>query len=472
MDRAREGLEQVATERPRASRSLRGHLLRLLLVPLAAILFASAIASYYMALEPATRAYDTSLINTGLALGEAIRVRGGVTTVDLPLIAEQILRTDRADKVYYVVRDPSGRAVAGDRDFPPLPPEKRGDNPAAYDAEYLGATVRAVTQWAACGGELCTITVGETTRKRDRLVRDILLGSVVPLAALGLLTLAIAWIAVSGGLRPLRRASEEMRSRSARDLRPVEPAHAVEETRPLIDALNQLLQQVQELHRNQQRFLANAAHQLRTPLAGLQAHAELALGKTPAGPARDELEQVVRETRRTARLANQLLALSRAEPGGRGEPHERIELRALVEEVADEWVHRALERDLDLGFELEPAPVQGDPFLLREALANLLHNALEYVPRGGRITVRTGVLAAGGERAAFLEVEDDGPGIPEAERGKVLERFYRVPGTGGSGSGLGLAIVSEIAAAHRATLHLDAGAGAKGCKVRMEFGHG
>jgi two-component system sensor histidine kinase TctE len=439
-------------------------------VPLAIVLLAGGVLSYYLALEPAKEAYDTSLVNAGLALAETIRVRGGITTVELPYIAEQILRTDRADKVYYVVRDPTGKPVSGDADIPLPPPEKRGDNPAFYDARFGGATVRAVTQWAACGGELCTITVAETTRKRDRLVRDLLIGSVLPQALLAALTLVIVWFAVTRGLGPLRRVSEEMRKRSARDLRPIEPAQAPEETRPLIDALNQLLLQVQELHRNQQRFLANAAHQLRTPLAGLQAHAELALSQPLAEPARAGLEQVHGQTVRTARLANQLLAIARAEAGGRMEPHARVELRALVEDVVDEWVHRALEREVDLGFELASAEVQGDAVLLREALANLLHNALEYVPRGGHITVRTG--AASGERGAFLEVEDDGPGIPEAERARVIERFYRVPGTSGTGSGLGLAIVHEIASAHGARLLIEAGAAGKGCSVRIEFPHG
>jgi two-component system, OmpR family, sensor histidine kinase TctE len=455
-----------------ADRSLRGHLLRLLLVPLAAVLAASAVASYYIALEPATEAYDMSLVNAALALGETIRVRGGVTTVDLPSVAEQILRTDRHDKVYYVVRDPSGRPVAGDADVPLPPLEKRGDNPAFYDAQYRDAAVRAVTQWAACGADLCTITVAETTRKRDRLVREILLGSVMPQALLAALTLVIAWFAVSRGLRPLRRVSEEMRNRSAQDLRPIEPGRAVEETRPLIDALNPLLLQVQELHRNPQRFLANAAHQLRTPLAGLQAHAELALGQPLTDAARAEVEHVHRATVRTARLANQLLALARAEPGGRVEPHASLDLRALVEGAADEWVHRALERDLDLGFELEAATVLGDAFLLREALGNLLHNALEYLPRGGRITVRTGPGGRDGEGRPFLEVEDDGPGIPEAERARVLERFYRVPGTAGTGSGLGLAIVREIAAAHGAVLGITDGAGGRGCRVKIGFADG
>jgi two-component system sensor histidine kinase TctE len=152
-----------------------------------------------------------------------------------------------------------------------------------------------------------------------------------------------------------------------------------------------------------------------------------------------------------------------------------VELKQLIEGAADEWVHRALERDLDLGFELEPAGVHGDVFLLREALGNLVHNALEYLPRGGRITVRTGTrepVAGNGERRPFVEVEDDGPGIPPGERERVLERFYRVPGTAGTGSGLGLAIVREIAAAHGATLQIGVGASGKGCRVEIKFAHG
>ena len=223
--------------------------------------------------------------------------------------------------------------------------------------------------------------------------------------------------------------------------------------------------------RNQQRFLANAAHQLRTPLAGLQAHTELALAKSLPAEVRAELEQVHQSTIRTARLANQLLALARAEPGARGNAAE-LNLKALAESEADGWVHQALARDVDLGFELDWAPVQGDAFLLREALANLVHNAIEYSQRGGRVTVRTG----GNGTHSFLEVEDDGPGIPPPERERVLERFYRVPGTPGTGSGLGLAIVREIASGHGATISItDAMAGSsatRGCRVAITFPYG
>src|SRR6202007_618741 len=202
---------------------------------------------------------------------------------------------------------------------------------------------------------------------------------------------------------------------------------APEETRPLIAALNGLLGELAAANRSQQRFLANAAHQLRTPLAGLQAHTELALSLPMTDACRTQVEQVHQATIRTARLANQLLALARAEPGGHTEPLGRLDLKAMVEAVADEWVHRVLQRDLDLGFDLQPAGVPRDGFLLREVLANLLHNAIEYSPRGARITVRTGTRHG----KPFLEVDDEGPGIPLAERERVLDRLYRVPGKPG-----------------------------------------
>jgi two-component system sensor histidine kinase TctE len=145
-----------------------------------------------------------------------------------------------------------------------------------------------------------------------------------------------------------------------------------------------------------------------------------------------------------------------------------VNLKALAEGEADQWVHQALARDVDLGFELEPVSVQGDAFLLREALANLVHNAIEYSQRGGRVTVRTGRR----DGQPVIEVEDDGPGIPPAERERVLERFYRVPGTAGTGSGLGLAIVSEIAAGHGANIVITDGVGNKGCRVAITFPHG
>ena len=444
------------------ARSLRAHLLRMLLPPIAALLALGAVVAYYPSSEPTTEAYDQSLVDIGIALGAYIQATPTGYRLELPVAVEQVLRTDRHDLIFYRVLSPSGVHIAGDDDLPRPTSEAQ-----AYDGMFEGRKVRVVTVATPCGPSPCTVLVAETTNKRARAAREFLLTSMLPGLLIAFATLLIVWFGVKRGLRPLARLSDEIKSRSAGDLRPIDAAGAPEETRPLVGALNGLLTEVSAASRKQQRFLADAAHQLRTPLAGLRAHAELALAQPLPDASRAQVEQVHQATIRTARLANQLLALARAEPGARSITS-LVDLKSLVEGEADAWVHQALARDIDLGFELAPAPVEGDAFLLREALANLVHNALEYSARGARVTVRTG----SGERGAFLEVEDDGPGIPSAERPRVLERFYRVPGTPGTGSGLGLAIVREIVASHGAALAINEGMGARGCRVGITFPHG
>src|SRR3954467_15037745 len=448
------------------ARSLRAHLLRMLLPPVGALLVLGALVAYYPSIEPATAAYDQGLIDVGISLGTYIRTGGNNFWIELPSAVDQVLRRDSYDAVFYQVLSPGGEVIAGDQGLPP-PPIENADGVVAYDTVYRGQSIRAVAVPAQCGGAPCRVLVAETTVKRKRLARDILFSTLLPEMLIAFATVLIVWFGVKRGLGPLARLSDEIKARSPGDLRPIDPAGTPEETRPLVSALNGLLGEVAQASRNQQRFLANAAHQLRTPLAGLQAHTELALAKRVPAEVRSELEQVHQATIRTARLANQLLALARAEPGARGDPS-RVDLKAVVEAEADAWVHQALARDIDLGFELETAPMQGDAFLLREALANLVHNAIEYSNRGGRVTVRTGAR----NDHAFVEVEDDGPGIPPLERSRVLERFYRAPGTSGTGSGLGLAIVREIAVGHGANIEIGEGAGAKGCRVAITFLHG
>ncbi|HEY9530711.1 MAG TPA: sensor histidine kinase N-terminal domain-containing protein, partial [Burkholderiales bacterium] len=427
------------------ARSLRAHLLRMLLPPLVALLAVGAVVAYFPTIEPAAEAYDQKLVDVGIALGSHVNVTPTEYRFDLPPAVEEVLRADRFDSIYYRVISPGGLEIAGDPALPASP----SDAPA-YDAVYKGRPVRIVSVQTPCARSTCTVLVGETTVKRVQLIKGILLSSLFPEILIALATLVIVWFGVKRGLWPLARLSEEIKARSPRDLRPIDTASALEETRPLLDALNGLLGEVAGAAQNQRRFLANAAHQLRTPLAGLRAHTELALAQPMPESCRAQLEQVHQATIRTARLANQLLALARAEPGGGERPVAEINLKTVVEHEADAWVHQALARDVDLGFELEAAPVRGDPFLLREAMANLVHNAIEYSQRGGRVTVRTGRNGT----HSFVEVEDDGPGIPPHERERVLERFYRVPGTPGTGSGLGLAIVREIAAGHQGTVSL------------------
>jgi two-component system sensor histidine kinase TctE len=440
-----------------------------LLPPVATLLVAGAVGAYFLSLEPASDAYDQALVDVSIALGERIRSADDKVTFDLPGAAEQVLRTDKYDTIFYHVRHADGTALAGDPGLPAVPADQEPEEGViAYDGEYRGRKIRVVALLVPCGGKVCTVQVAETTNKRNTLARNIVLSSLVPELLITLATLVIVWFGVKRGLAPLETLSAEIRSRSARDLRPIDPAHAPEEARPLVGALNQLFGQVAESSSNQQRFLANAAHQLRTPLAGLQAHTEIALAQDVPEAHRAQLEQVHRATIRTARLANQLLALARAEPGGTRVDTRRVDLRTVVEGVADEWVHRAMAKEIDLGFELSDAPVAGDVLLLREALANLIHNALEYTPQGGHVTVTTGLR----NDCPFLEVEDDGPGIPPAEREQVQERFYRITGTSGTGSGLGLAIVREIALAHGAEISIGSGAHGRGCKVGLTFPHG
>ncbi len=456
------------------ARSLRARLLRMLLPPIAALLVLGALVAYYPSIEPATKAYDQALIDVGISLGTYIHADSSGYRLTLPVAVDQVLRRDAYDTVYYQVVGPNGEQVAGDDGLPEPGSAEPLDASVSYNAVYKGQKVRAVALPAQCGEALCRVVVAETMVKRNRLARDILFSTLLPEMLIAFATLVIVWFGVKRGLGPLARLSDEIKARSPGDLRPIDAAGTPEEARALVSALNDLLEQLARASRTQQRFLANAAHQLRTPLAGLRAHTELALSKPLPEPARGELEQVHQATIRTARLANQLLALARAEPGARGDAA-NVDMKTLVEAEADAWVHQALARDVDLGFDLASASVRGDAFLLREALGNLVHNGIEYTPRGGRVTVRTGER----EGCAFAEVEDDGPGIPPAERERVLERFYRVPGTSGTGSGLGLAIVREIAAGHGATIMIGEGAGEKGnetgrqgCRVAITFPRG
>jgi two-component system, OmpR family, sensor histidine kinase TctE len=280
-------------------RSLRALLLRLLLPPVAATLAVGAYAAYRVAADPGTEAYDQSLLNTALALGERIRVQDGRIGFDLPVVAERVVRTDKYDEIYYVVRGPAGERVAGDVGVPPPPAGAQSeDGVTVYDGDYEGKPVRVVGVQVPCGEQTCTVSMAETTVKRQRLAREILASSVLPQALLAAVTLGLVWFGVARGLRPLPDLSRDIGARSPHDLRPIDAGESPAEARPLVESINHLLGEVAEANRNQQRFLANAAHQLRTPLAGLRAHAELALAQPVPEACRAELEQVHRASAR------------------------------------------------------------------------------------------------------------------------------------------------------------------------------
>jgi two-component system sensor histidine kinase TctE len=444
--------------------SLRRHLSYWLLGPLLLLVAAGSFVSYRIALNAANKAYDSALLDPALAIASHLRRGESKLELDLPSIAIEALRIDTEDRVYYQVLGPEGELIAGTPRLPAPPERLSPGEHIYYDAKLEGERVRIAARAVEVGNGTAIVQVAETLIKRDKLVLELLVASTVPQVLIAFAAVALLWLSIGQGLRPLDRLRGEIAARSPRDLRPVSEQDKPEEVRSLVGALNQLLSRLNAAIESQQRFIANAAHQLRTPLAGLKTHAELARREHSASELKSLLDMIAGETTRTSHLVNQLLTLARAEPGEApsGQP---VNLHEIVGRDVRDWVQRALGKNIDLGFELEDAWTVGEPLLLRELAANLLDNALAYTQPGGSVTVRTGVR--NGE--SLLEVEDNGPGIPEADREKVFERFYRVPATRGEGCGLGLSIVSEIAGRYNAKVELGVPAGGRGTLIRAAF---
>lgn len=438
--------------------SLRAQLLSSLLAPLLLMLAVVSIGGYTIINRPAVVAYDQSLANAALAVAQYVYpdkdARNRPTyRFDFSRQAEQVLRTDRYDDIFFLVLDQAGQYIGGDRGLPPPSGVERLDEGRiGYDTLYRGKDVRAVALRHSIGSGYVTVVVAETRNKRNSLAWGIALGMLVPEILLAAGLVGIVWYGVARALAPLDKLRGELQARSHLDLSPLDEEPAVEEVRPLVGEINELLGRLGLASEAQQRFIANAAHQLRTPLAGLQTQLELVLAERDETARQERLQQCRQATARTARLVNQLLALSAAEAKGRGErPAGEVELSVLLGERTDAWVYRAIERDIDFGLELERTVVRGDPLLIGEMAANLVDNALAYTPPGGRVTLRCGVTDS---RIPFLLVVDNGTGIPQGARGRVLERFFRLPGSPGDGSGLGLSIVRQIADQHGATVSI------------------
>ncbi len=280
------------------------------------------------------------------------------------------------------------------------------------------------------------------------------------------LTLLVVWLGVYFGLKPLLSLRRQIEAGSPRDLQHLDARAVPAEVKPLVDALNLLFDLLKESARAQRRFVADTAHQLRTPIAGLQGHLELLMNDPAAAGVQGRLVCLRDGMSQLSHSANQLLALARADSAaGVMAQFQEVELDALVRRVVETHVDRAARAGIDLGAEAQAAQASGAPRLLEDLLGNLVDDALTYVPRGGTVTVRCAMAASG----PVLTVEDDGPGIPEAERSRVRERFYRLPGSPGHGTGLGLAIVEEIARAHGAQLYIESGTGGTGLRVRVVF---
>ncbi|MDO9358984.1 MAG: ATP-binding protein, partial [Polaromonas sp.] len=346
--------------------------------------------------------------------------------------------------------------------------------PEFHSMEEDGVTYRIVVQrFKTSAGELI-LQLADGTDARQQWVRSVLFKVLLPNLILVLAAgFAINW-AVTRALRPLLELKDAVERRSPRDLSAIDPQTTPTEVQPLVASLNRLFALVNDQAEGQRRFVADAAHQLRTPLAGLQAQVE-AWAQAAGAPAADgqvtlsaeKINRLRSATRRTSQLANQLLALSRADASGMtGQPLQRVDLKDLCESVLAVHLDAAAAKGIDLGQEVGFAQASGHAWLLRELLGNLVDNAVKYTPPGGTVTLRCGQAG----NFVFLEVEDNGPGIPAEERARALERFYRVPGTVGEGNGLGLAIADEIARVHRAQLVLEAAVPGQGPAHEGEHG--
>lgn len=447
--------------------TVRRRLLLLLLPELALLMLGGGIVDYMIAATTTRKAQDQALSNAALALAAWVRPEQGRLVFAPPAIALPAVRGAQQVWEYYAIRGPGGAMVAGTLPLPPGEASTAVGEAHFSDLDWRGRRLRVVSFVNPTPLGPVTIAVGETLERRVRTERAILFGKLlVDFAELDV-TLLLVWIAVYYGLRPLSRLHDRIEQRTPRELQRFSETDAPEEVRPLIRGFNRLLELLHDAASSQRRFVADAAHQMRTPVAGLLAQLELLQQNPKAEAVQTELATLNRGIAQLAHSANQLLALARAEPlTTLPEDFKAVALRALVGELVERNIDRALKLRLDLGADAEDVEVTGDAWLLDDLASNLIDNALKYTPAGGRVTVRCGRAADG---APFLEVEDDGPGIPEAERVRVRERFYRRPGSAGTGAGLGLAIVEEIARVHGARFSIDAGAGGKGCRMQVRF---
>ncbi|MDF9392035.1 MULTISPECIES: sensor histidine kinase [Methylococcus] len=452
-------------------RSLRTQLLLRLTLPLAFVVMLDAAVSYFVALHYADRAYDRWLLDSARSLAQQVKGQKDKITFELPPIAVEMFRWDDMDKTFFKVESLGGGFMAGDKALssPSIPPEER-DRPYFSNGEIGGKPIRIVsvlTAPTAASGEVL-VSVAETLNKRRGMMSEILFAVVLPQILLVLVTGLHIWTGVNRGLQPLRNLARIIAGRSARDLDPIPDTDVPLEVRSLTHTINELLQRLAASMATQRRFIENAAHQLRTPLAGLKIQAERALRAQDPETMRPALSHIKNSADRVAHLSDQLLVLARSEATAQDRQNfAAVNLGTLVRDCCMDWAPKALERDMELELRApeEPIFIGGNADLLRELLNNLLDNALRYGRAGGQIAVKLD----GPPRTALI-VDDDGPGIEPAEAGKVFERFYRVPGSPGDGCGLGLAIVKEIADLHGARLHVSHSCFDSGTRIEVAFG--
>jgi len=433
--------------------SLRHQLVNWLFTPLFLLLLFSTVTGYMAAVSLSNKPYDLVLLERAklLASRYVMHLENGTANSVAPIFSEDA-RTFR-----YSVHDADGRKLASSGLLPsPRPVDFNQTQPQLRDTQFKGEKLRLVTlPVIRPNGTAMLVQAAEPVQARLILGRSILGNIVIPQLIFIVIAGVAVWIGLKRGFEPLERLRRAVAQRPRNDLRPLDETRAPGEVRPLIQEVNALIARLQAMMDTQRRFIADAAHQLRTPFAGLKAQAELAKREQVSEPVRDALERICVSAQRCSHLVTQLLTLARNEPEARQSASmEILDLHRIAQEIAAHWAPDALQKNIDIGFEAEVpnCPVRGDAASLRDLIDNLIDNAIRYTPDGGKITVRVGH----GD-TTWLEVEDNGPGIAPDQREQVFERFHRIPGNNQPGSGLGLAIVHEVVMRHGAQVEIDDG---------------
>jgi two-component system sensor histidine kinase TctE len=441
----------------------------MLLPALAILMIVGGIVDYRIAVSTTQKAYDNALASTAMATTVFLTVMDNKIQFTPSSRTAALLRVDgesALDAALYRVAGPSNEYIAGSDDLPAALNGSAPGKVAFRDAVFHGEAVRLVSVRVPTAAGTSTITVAERRDRRERTQRVMLLGKLLVDFAEVDLTLLLIWFAVYYGLRPLAALRDTVESHALGDLPRFDEQEVPGELRPVVVAFNRVLELLHDAAAAQHRFVADAAHQMRTPVAGLLAQLELLLQEPRAVEIGPQLGHLQGGIQQLSHSANQLLALARAEPvSAVNQKFEAIELKPMVSAMVERHLDRAYQTGIDLGAEALAARVLGDAWSLEDVLSNLIDNALKYTPSGGRVTVRCGY----DDNHPYLEVEDDGPGIPESERQRVKERFYRRPGSAGLGCGLGLAIVEEIARTHQAVFSIGSGRNGRGARMLVRF---
>jgi two-component system sensor histidine kinase TctE len=438
------------------SSSISRQLVFWLAVPLMLLALCGALVHYFNNVAPGVMSSDRRLKEAANSLMARLQTDNGELTLDTSTRPKMPLPA--SDSILYAVRSADGRLLFGDARLPVVPMTDAAAQVIAM-ARLDGRSVRTLTTRFDTRAGVIILTAADLRPAGEPAARYGLMSTLLWDFVQLDVTLVLVWVGIQLGLRPIKRLRDEIARRSALDLRPIEESSVPREIAPVVVTLNRLFQMLRTSVQSQQQFIANTAHQLRTPITGMQAQIELLMAEPAAEPIRQRLGTLQEGVRQLAHSANQLLTLARADPAvNLTAKNQSIGLHQIAGEVIAKFYDRALRSDIDLGAEVQPVSILADPSLLDDLLSNLVDNALKYTPAGGSVTV------SAGERngKAYLAVEDTGPGIPEAERERVRQRFYRMPNSPGHGSGLGLAIVEEIAQLYGASLVIGAGRGGGG----------